>query len=82
MLLVALQSARDKRTVNIYVLACHSHCLRAYGITDYATLFTGLDTADVYYPTYFKGTWECKSITKEVEAPVGIELFGGNRYEY
>eukprot|EP00953_Heterococcus_sp_UTEX-ZZ885_P023764 13049-Heterococcus_DN1.PRE.1 len=44
-----------------------------------AALTTGLDTTDVYYPAYFKGTWECKSITKEVEAPVGIDLFGGNR---
>jgi hypothetical protein len=43
-------------------------------------LITGLDTTDAYYPAYFKGTWECKSLTKEVEAPVGIDLFGGNRY--
>jgi hypothetical protein len=45
-----------------------------------AAFTAGLDTTDVYYPAYFKGTWECKSITREVEAPVGIDLFGGNRY--
>ncbi|KAG5176668.1 hypothetical protein JKP88DRAFT_351061 [Tribonema minus] len=42
-----------------------------------AALSSGLKLADVFYPTYFKGAWNCKSVTQEVQAPAGPELFGG-----
>jgi hypothetical protein len=33
---------------------------------------------DVFYPTWFAGTWNVKSKTEDVQAPAGISLFGGN----
>jgi len=38
----------------------------------------GIESADVFYPPYFKGVWEVTSTTTSVEAPCGIFLFGGN----
>ena len=38
----------------------------------------GLEGPDLFYPAYFKGVWDVKSVTKSVEAPCGPSLFGGN----
>mmetsp|Transcript_8227 Transcript_8227/g.22827 ORF Transcript_8227/g.22827 Transcript_8227/m.22827 type:complete len:266 (-) Transcript_8227:1784-2581(-) len=38
----------------------------------------GMEGPDVFYPSWFAGTWKVNSATKRVEAPCGIALFGGN----
>ena len=38
----------------------------------------GLECPDIFYPAWFAGNWRVKSITKNVEAPCGFALFGGN----
>lgn len=38
----------------------------------------GMEGADVFYPSYFKGLWDVSSKTTSVQAPCGIVLFGGN----
>ena len=38
----------------------------------------GIEAQDIFYPGYFKGVWDVKSVTTEVEAPCGKLLFGGN----
>eukprot|EP00527_Entomoneis_sp_CCMP2396_P008819 CAMPEP_0198143344 /NCGR_PEP_ID=MMETSP1443-20131203/6583_1 /TAXON_ID=186043 /ORGANISM="Entomoneis sp., Strain CCMP2396" /LENGTH=255 /DNA_ID=CAMNT_0043806567 /DNA_START=333 /DNA_END=1097 /DNA_ORIENTATION=+ len=38
----------------------------------------GMETPDVFYPSWFAGTWKVNSVTKSVEAPCGVALFGGN----
>ena len=38
----------------------------------------GLETPDVFYPKYFSGVWQAKSVATNVEAPCGVQLFGGN----
>jgi hypothetical protein len=37
-----------------------------------------LESSDIYYPDYFNGVWNVLSTTKDVQAPCGISLFGGN----
>lgn len=37
-----------------------------------------LEGSDIYYPDYFQGVWNVVSTTKDVQAPCGILLFGGN----
>jgi hypothetical protein len=37
-----------------------------------------LEGSDIYYPDYFQGVWNVLSTTKEIQAPCGILLFGGN----
>lgn len=37
-----------------------------------------LESSDIYYPDYFDGVWQVVSTTKEIQAPCGILLFGGN----
>jgi hypothetical protein len=38
----------------------------------------GMEGNDIFYPSYFNGVWDVLSTTKEVQAPCGIALFGGN----
>lgn len=38
----------------------------------------GMEGDDIYYPTWFRGTWQVASTTTRVEAPCGPTLFGGN----
>eukprot|EP00638_Chattonella_subsalsa_P010001 CAMPEP_0117756972 /NCGR_PEP_ID=MMETSP0947-20121206/14431_1 /TAXON_ID=44440 /ORGANISM="Chattonella subsalsa, Strain CCMP2191" /LENGTH=330 /DNA_ID=CAMNT_0005576731 /DNA_START=28 /DNA_END=1020 /DNA_ORIENTATION=+ len=38
-----------------------------------------MQAEDVYYPEWFAGLWDSYSTTRDIEAPMGIELFGGNR---
>lgn len=38
----------------------------------------GMESPDIYYPSWFTGTWNIKSSTANIEAPCGIGLFGGN----
>eukprot|EP00536_Pseudo-nitzschia_multiseries_P006244 jgi/Psemu1/318858/estExt_fgenesh1_pm.C_1300016 len=38
----------------------------------------GMEGTDIFYPSWFSGYWKVKSETKDVQAPCGIGLFGGN----
>ncbi|KAL7561897.1 hypothetical protein ACA910_011050 [Epithemia clementina (nom. ined.)] len=38
----------------------------------------GMEGTDILYPAWFAGVWQVKSLTKRVEAPCGVALFGGN----
>lgn len=38
----------------------------------------GMEDPDVYYPSWFNGVWKVESTTKQVLAPCGKALFGGN----
>lgn len=38
----------------------------------------GMEGADIFYPSWFKGSWQVFSETLDVQAPCGITLFGGN----
>lgn len=38
----------------------------------------GMETPDVFYPSWFAGSWKIASKTIDVQAPCGIPLFGGN----
>jgi len=38
----------------------------------------GMESNDIYYPVFFTGVWNVLSTTKEIQAPCGIALFGGN----
>jgi hypothetical protein len=38
----------------------------------------GLEGPDVYYPDWLQGSWNVNSITTHVQAPCGVQLFGGN----
>lgn len=37
-----------------------------------------MEGSDVFYPEWFAGTWNVKSLTTDVQAPCGVMLFGGN----
>jgi hypothetical protein len=39
----------------------------------------GMESPDVFYPSWFAGTWNADSVCTQVETPCGIALFGGNR---
>lgn len=39
----------------------------------------GMETPDVYYPSWFDGKWQVESTTTDVQAPCGVALFGGNQ---
>lgn len=38
----------------------------------------GMEEADILYPRWFAGTWTVASTSREVLAPCGVALFGGN----
>lgn len=38
----------------------------------------GMEGNDIFYPSYFNGVWNVLSTTKNVRAPCGVLLFGGN----
>ena len=38
----------------------------------------GMETTDVFYPSWFSGSWQVSSKTVDVQAPCGTALFGGN----
>lgn len=38
----------------------------------------GLEGSDIFYPSWFSGTWKVASVGTEVQAPCGVTLFGGN----
>lgn len=38
----------------------------------------GMESADIVYPSWFKGSWKVSSKTVDVQAPCGVALFGGN----
>lgn len=38
----------------------------------------GMETSDIFYPSWFKGSWKIVSKTTDVQAPCGTTLFGGN----
>ena len=38
----------------------------------------GLEVADIVYPDWFQGGWDVLSVTTDVQAPCGQQLFGGN----
>ena len=38
----------------------------------------GLECADIYYPSWFSGTWQVASTTTSVEAPLGRAFFAPN----
>lgn len=38
----------------------------------------GMESSDIFYPSWFKGSWRVVSKTLDVKAPCGIALFGGN----
>jgi hypothetical protein len=38
----------------------------------------GMETNDLFYPSWFQGTWLVSSKTSDIQAPCGIPLFGGN----
>ena len=40
-----------------------------------------MESSDIFYPSYFNGVWDVQSTTKDIIAPCGITLFGGN-YTY
>lgn len=37
-----------------------------------------LEGSDVFYPSWFSGTWRVESVGTDVQAPCGVTLFGGN----
>jgi hypothetical protein len=37
-----------------------------------------MEGTDIFYPSWFKGSWKVSSQTKDVQAPCGVTLFGGN----
>lgn len=39
----------------------------------------GMEGPDIFYPSWFAGTWNVASTTSDVQAPCGVALFGGNR---
>lgn len=39
----------------------------------------GMEGSDIFYPSWFAGTWKVKSVGTDVQAPCGIALFGGNK---
>ena len=47
-------------------------------ISDESNLYeTGITARDVYYPPWFAGKWSSSSKLYSVNAPLGIDLFGG-----
>lgn len=38
----------------------------------------GMEATDIFYPSWFQGTWLVSSKTIGIQAPCGIPLFGGN----
>ena len=38
----------------------------------------GMEGSDIFYPSWFQGSWKVSSKTKDVQAPCGVALFGGN----
>jgi hypothetical protein len=38
----------------------------------------GMELSDIYYPSWFYGTWDVASTTTSVQAPLGISVFGTN----
>eukprot|EP00534_Pseudo-nitzschia_fraudulenta_P006545 CAMPEP_0201187074 /NCGR_PEP_ID=MMETSP0851-20130426/132781_1 /ASSEMBLY_ACC=CAM_ASM_000631 /TAXON_ID=183588 /ORGANISM="Pseudo-nitzschia fraudulenta, Strain WWA7" /LENGTH=328 /DNA_ID=CAMNT_0047472495 /DNA_START=37 /DNA_END=1023 /DNA_ORIENTATION=- len=38
----------------------------------------GMESTDIFYPSWFAGNWKISSETKDVQAPCGVGLFGGN----
>jgi hypothetical protein len=38
----------------------------------------GMEGTDIFYPSWFAGTWQVSSTTQDVQAPLGVALFGGN----
>lgn len=38
----------------------------------------GMESIDIFYPTWFYGTWNVASTTTSVEAPLGRSVFGSN----
>ncbi|KAL7521636.1 hypothetical protein ACHAWX_006309 [Stephanocyclus meneghinianus] len=42
----------------------------------------GMDATDIFYPTYFQGSWKAASKTCEIYAPCGFELFPGGMSGY
>jgi len=38
----------------------------------------GMEGTDIFYPSWFAGYWKVSSETKDVQAPCGVGLFGGN----
>ena len=49
---------------------------RALG-SDALSYSPGIQSADVLYPDWFAGTWSVESTTASVNAPLGIDAFGG-----
>ena len=37
-----------------------------------------IESNDIFYPSFFKGSWDVSSATTAVEAPCGTAMFGGN----
>jgi hypothetical protein len=38
----------------------------------------GMESIDIFYPTWFYGTWNVASTTTSIEAPLGRSIFGSN----
>lgn len=38
----------------------------------------GMESIDIFYPTWFYGTWNVASTTTSIEAPLGRSVFGSN----
>eukprot|EP00804_Cyclotella_cryptica_P029078 CCRYP_005264-RA/>CCRYP_005264-RA protein AED:0.17 eAED:-0.10 QI:0/0/0/1/1/1/2/0/344 len=41
-----------------------------------------MEATDIFYPTYFQGSWKASSKTCEIYAPCGFELFPGGKAGY
>jgi hypothetical protein len=37
-----------------------------------------MEGPDIFYPSWFVGTWNVESVLTDVQAPCGVELFGGS----
>ena len=42
----------------------------------------GMEAPDIYYPTYFQGSWKALSKTTDIFAPCGFDLFPGRQAGY
>jgi len=61
---------------NIYSDPPTSLCRRAVS-SDSIAYEPGEEIPDVYYPSWILGKWNVTSVFKDVNAPLGMEIFGG-----
>eukprot|EP01041_Mallomonas_annulata_P001438 gene1438-2768_t len=65
------------KAVESLLLKSNSYLGRRASSMDSLEYKTGVSSDDVYYPIDFQGKWNVSSIFREVTAPLGVEVFGG-----